>query len=1047
MANKFTNFIFTTEGKDTITQVLAAKKVAVNAQLSINTVYTFSTKLSTSLVYTQISSLGPKQTKPIGTVKPQDNDTVEMRIQLDNADLTAGYNLQGVAIVGQYNGNSFVLGYINANETTNIPPYDGTQVQTVALDVSFAISDTNIVTINTQTAGMLTVDDYNAMVKLLETRVAPLATDSKVVHLIGNETISDIKRFRETIIGSVDGNAGTADYMNVHTISSDINLDSISRSGNYLSTSKNKTTSGKPNGTSEQYTLVVGGNIQLFNDMSTDALYLRNRIDSKTLTPWKKIVEDVDQTLNAKYNYAQLPTVNGSGVALQSNLAAESNSRSVADRDLKTSIALEAQTRSADDIAFGSSLAAEVAARSTADASATAAMTKEQAARSTADASITANLTTETSARSAADSSLQSLYSRINSDFNDETATRSAADSLLLGSTADLASQIAKERDNRVFNDNSLASGLVSEAAKRDELFGSMADSIAKNSAAINSVNAATMHLSGSETITGKKTFSAGISTTNLDVSDTTNLKTLNVANPINGAISARKLPADAYDFAVLASNVTKYQGIWYTDGTAIANGPTDSWSWNTVEVLGGYGNGSGIIRTAGFGYNQEYITTVNSGKIVGWNAVASVAKSVQKSGDTMTGGLKGGQINLPASGDLNNLTDTGKYYQTISVNTENWVNRPSNAPSLAFSVDVIGQANQALVTQVYYVHTTSRMWIRTMWLNGTTITTSKWVELANDEKVVHQSGEESIGGTKTFTAGPIVKQDTPGLWFNATGSPDGNQQLIRLGSTGTMGENIGYFGTNQLAVFGGGEGAAALQKDIYTNGKAKGDLSFLDATKESAALVGDGSVYIITHANNYQNGTYSGHSVIEFTSGGDILINGKSYDADSVHKSGNETVNGDKNFTGNMTGTTKINQILTSLNGNSVVSMRPDIQAYEYSSKGLTFRFSKIGTTAFVNISGQVTEDITSEEILMSFGDGSNAKAYASPYWAGGETTGYKGNAISLGQVGSLSIWDDGSIRISYRGPKITKGTWVDGSINYLSNSPLPANTILHNS
>ncbi|WP_270310844.1 pyocin knob domain-containing protein [Weissella cibaria] len=1045
MANKFTNFIFTTEGKDTITQVLAAKKVAADAQLSINTVYTFATKLSTSLVYTQISSLGPKQTKPVGTVTPQDNDTVEMRIQLDNADLTTGYNLQGVAIVGQYNGNNFVLGYINSNETTNIPPYDGTQVQTVALDVSFAISDSNIVTINTQTAGMLTVDDYNALVKLLETRVSPLATDSKVVHLKGNESISDVKRFRETIIGSVDGNAGTADYMNVHTISSDINLDSISRSGNYLSTSKTKTTSGKPNGTSEQYTLVVGGNIQLFNDMSTDALYLRNRIDSKTLTPWKKIVEDVDQTLNAKYNYAQLPTVNGSGVALQSDLAVESNSRSVADRDLKTSIALEAQTRSAADIAFGSSLAAEVAARSTADASATAAMTKEQAARSTADASITANLTTETSARSAADTNLQALYSGLNRNLNDEIGVRSAADNLLLGSTADLASQIAKERDNRVFNDNSLASDIASNATKRDELFGSMAASIAKNSAAINSVNAATMHLSGSETITGKKTFSAGISTTNLDVSGTTNLTTLNVTDPISGSLGVKI--ATFTDFAVVAKDMKQYSGRWLaTSSNAILNGPTGTIDFNAYIEVAYTWSDAGIITVSNQGSNN-WIGTVSSGVIRKWTLVANKSEVVQKTGDTMTGGLTGGTTTLPASGDLNDLTNTGKYYQNYSVNATKWSNRPSNAPNLAFGIDVTSNVDQALVTQVYYVHQNSRMWVRTLWQTSSGIQASQWTELANDEKVVHQSGEESIGGTKTFTAGPIVKQDTPGLWFNTTGSPDGNQQLIRLGSTGTMGENIGYFGTNQLAVFGGGEGAAALQKDIYTNGKAKGDLSFLDTTTESAALVGDGSVYIITHANNYQNGTYSGHSFIEFTSGGDILINGKSYDADSVHKSGNETVNGDKNFTGNMTGTTKINQILTSLNGNSVVSMRPDIQAYEYSSKGLTFRFSKIGATAFVNISGKVTEDITSEEVLMSFGDGSNAKAYASPYWAGGETTGYKGNAISLGQVGSLSIWDDGSIRISYRGPKIAKGTWVDGSINYLSNSPLPANTILNNS
>lgn len=530
MANKFTNFTFTTEGKDTITQVLAAKKVAANAQLSINTVYTFATKLSTSLVYTQISSLGPKQTKPVGTVTSQDNDTVEMRIQLDNADLTTGYNLQGVAIVGQYNGNNFVLGYINSNETTNIPPYDGTQVQTVALDVSFAISDSNIVTINTQTAGMLTVDDYNALVKLLETRVAPLAVDSTVVHLTGSEVVTGIKQFTERIVGSVTGNAHTADYLNVHNLTADISLDSLSDNGSYLSKSNTKVTTGKPNGTSELYTLIVAGTMQLFNDMSNDALYVRNRIDSKTMTSWKKIVEDVDQTLNAKYNYAQLPTVNGSGVALQSDLAAETNSRSVADRDLKTSIALEAQTRSAADIAFGSSLVAEVAARSTADASVTAAMTKEQVTRSTADASIVANLTTETSARSAVDTSLQALYSGLNSDFNDEIATRSAADNVLLGSTADLASQIAKERDNRVFNDNSLASDIASNATKRDELFGSMLDwnmsnanSIATNSAAINSVNAATVHLSGSETITGQKNFKGTQSFENLSVSGTLN--------------------------------------------------------------------------------------------------------------------------------------------------------------------------------------------------------------------------------------------------------------------------------------------------------------------------------------------------------------------------------------------------------------------------------------------------------------------------------------------------------------------------------------------
>ena len=131
----------------------------------------------------------------------------------------------------------------------------------------------------------------------------------------------------------------------------------------------------------------------------------------------------------------------------------------------------------------------------------------------------------------------------------------------------------------------------------------------------------------------------------------------------------------------------------------------------------------------------------------------------VHKTGDTMTGGLKGGQVNLPASGDLNTLTDTGKYYQNTSVNTTNWANRPSNAPSLAFSVDVIGQANGSLATQIYYVHTTSRMWVRTLWFDGS-MNASPWAELANDDNVVHNTGNETIAGDKKFVNTPVYLDD-----------------------------------------------------------------------------------------------------------------------------------------------------------------------------------------------------------------------------------------------------------------------------------------------
>lgn len=124
---------------------------------------------------------------------------------------------------------------------------------------------------------------------------------------------------------------------------------------------------------------------------------------------------------------------------------------------------------------------------------------------------------------------------------------------------------------------------------------------------------------------------------------------------------------------------------------------------------------------------------------------------------NTMTGGLKGGQTILPDSGDLNALTDTGKYYQTRTVNVVNWKNRPVNAPNFAFSVDVIGNGSKSLGTQVYYVHTTNRMWVRTIWLDGS-IKGSDWAELANDANVVHKTDMETTiktgsGNGITWTA------------------------------------------------------------------------------------------------------------------------------------------------------------------------------------------------------------------------------------------------------------------------------------------------------
>lgn len=163
----------------------------------------------------------------------------------------------------------------------------------------------------------------------------------------------------------------------------------------------------------------------------------------------------------------------------------------------------------------------------------------------------------------------------------------------------------------------------------------------------------------------------------------------------------------------------------------------------------------------------------------------------VKKSGDVMTGGLTGGQVELSAAGDLNELTATGKYVQTNKANVLNWDNRPSNAPKTAFSVDVIGSNDKSVVTQAYYANTTSRVWIRTL-TSGTTDST--WTELANDNNVVHKVGNELVGGDKEFTGNVtadnlishnipvnLTKKTTFKSWFNSEVTACRNGNVVTI--------------------------------------------------------------------------------------------------------------------------------------------------------------------------------------------------------------------------------------------------------------------------
>ncbi|QIL50124.1 hypothetical protein G7084_01570 [Weissella coleopterorum] len=281
MSNKFSAFEFTDEGLKVISEVLANK-----GKMAIMSFYTFDKVINKQIEYDQIQANNPKQFKPVGTVTAKPNNTIESRLILDNLDVTIDYSLKSVAIIGQYNDSNFILGVIFTNEVTTIPKYDGISGQSIALDVSFAISDTSVVTINTQLAGMLTVEDYIALMSYIDSKDALKADDDKVVHLFNNENVDGIKKFLKTINGSVSGNSGTTNRVNTLDLNTAVDLNKMTN-GLYLATSLDKITTNKPDEAGEVFVLVVESFEQRFIDLQTNKQYYRS-INGSVFNKWER---------------------------------------------------------------------------------------------------------------------------------------------------------------------------------------------------------------------------------------------------------------------------------------------------------------------------------------------------------------------------------------------------------------------------------------------------------------------------------------------------------------------------------------------------------------------------------------------------------------------------------------------------------------------------------------------------------------------------------------------------------------------------------------
>lgn len=128
----------------------------------------------------------------------------------------------------------------------------------------------------------------------------------------------------------------------------------------------------------------------------------------------------------------------------------------------------------------------------------------------------------------------------------------------------------------------------------------------------------------------------------------------------------------------------------------------------------------------------------------------------VNNGGTGRTDGLANPLTTLIADNtDLNTLTKEGQYARGYNVNITNYPSGSTGA-FFALTVHLGGSGTGNNLFQEYFDTKIGSVYTRSGDFNGTIIAWTNWKKTSDDSTVVHNSGNETIAGTKTFSS-PIV--------------------------------------------------------------------------------------------------------------------------------------------------------------------------------------------------------------------------------------------------------------------------------------------------
>ncbi|MGV0167221.1 pyocin knob domain-containing protein [Furfurilactobacillus sp. WILCCON 0119] len=400
------------------------------------------------------------------------------------------------------------------------------------------------------------------------------------------------------------------------------------------------------------------------------------------------------------------------------------------------------------------------------------------------------------------------------------------------------------------------------------------------------------VHNTGNEVITGSKTFSQNVV----------------------GGLATREFPKGV-KLADVATAMDQYNGNWFVRGDNVPSDlPPQLENWFTVSVTAGNSPTTGMILLNGFANNIRVITTVNNQMISGWQKLPDDAAVMHK-GDTANPTMNV----LAANSDFNSYTTGGVWQNANSGPIKTMANYPGDGVAGALVVLETAGPVQIFIEYIDANVTTGNgsIWKRGCYYGKW----SPWMkQAADDNKLVHNTGNETIVGVKTF-----AQQ----LKANGGVTADGNLDLSA--------------GSHKLSLNNNGQ--LMLDQRQIAN-QEYGNLSTIDLPDFNALLTPGN--YSLTHPSGGKNGPDStswgrlevrivgnatNQRFINDTGG---LIYTRTYysgawspwvetvtdDASVVHRTGTETIAGPKTFTSPLNAT-----------GLNIGSLSVNGQAVSYSS------------------------------------------------------------------------------------------------------------------